>query len=1557
MFDPYVRYSSKDALKVPIGKRLTHVTFEETIRSFFNESLKWPVVDFDLTQVEWVSLFELLLLIQWIHRLENGNIDVRVFFPYDALLHGLDETEPGSLFEKSQLTPMHRRDRVKSFLLRLGVPKEIERVSRRHPVIFHKGQVAYPDPTTISFDDVRDPYDAKLLRVTPFMAEDDLNADRTLSNKQLRKLLKDHSCLDPVDSGMLADVVIEELASNALIHGLAAAGEHQCAWVSARLVKSSWRAMEEVPDWLARVYKALLGRSYIELAICDSGSGIYQRLRDHIPSWRSPLSASIKAVLDYAFDKFSSSVSAFRTELDSLPRGLFWVYDLVRQYGGLLLVRSGGYFMAYDFLNRNYKPRLLNINDERGCCTDVGGTAIQIVLPESKGLFITAPPVDLCPPLKEPDFFEVDPPDVEQVDLDEYAKGKAVELEKICQGRQEVPVIVSLADLDHKNLKDMYLMARMIRYVLYLENPNILWLLGPRDCNALKSINQFLVSGDKSTTSNCVLSEKLLEDAFRDISSHDRRICPMLLPSGNVLWLGADTSEAQNLNLLWNAGEVELSDFGDDAPNVLQMAKANPHLISTYVSKSRSSQINMALHFGLYDCVHSLVGILKEKTEHVIRATPGTMHSKGCYHLPYGKYSHHFLYLKPLLIQPSFVRRMARYLLTTWSLLRPRDDIDIIVGGTHSARKLILAISDELDAEGLTIDRYVDQIEDPAIDEKVQGKRALIVSDVVSSGSFASTLVRRLLHAGCDVKAICSICDLREDGAETISEIPIVSLFHFPVRRFPKPDRTPVYEVNPISLRPTILEDERDRSRVPSLVDTDQFIKWVSESQSLVPGHIVLGPTHYAYFVDTKQLLNRYAEEIFGIVVDDMEKQLKTKGFSTQYPAFLVTADRSNAELFFPELVRKRFPKVSCMQVDRIRPSKAGIWQLDRLDRDFVPVEDIEGSAVLIWDDGSNTGGTLMQLLEVVSEFQPKFILAYCLINRLPLTRSLFLSRIGRIGQNSDVKIRFVANVPAANFVRSDCPICNRYRPRLPPIKEIKDYWNNEEKLAQEYKWSHICAPRVAESVRGILESRVLCNIDEFLSEVFRVRCILGNFENQIGVIQDERQELSQLLNDDMALAATCFVLNREPRLLSSVVDYQIPSFHDDLTQAILRRTQGRSCDDIIGKQDILHFISVTSPDFVCDYFSDFVKGLICSRQQCVIFVSMVLTREDLSIVIDLLQKLSLEIDRISKEYAFMPFLRGLCDACKLWYQTEKETSFRHELYRAISDLQILFRPRHEGAAEYRRLLDRIIDYIQLIQKSAQDSHYEDLFTIIYNDWRELVERVITEQLVPAIYAMKDILEFELTSRNKRYYLSANEGLRYDCLMLQRWLSELKETDIPKLIIEECGEKIKKTIKRLVTYLFDIQKSQLAILVNGIPVDVFEHLRNTFITNSPWIDKAGITQELDQCEDYIPGFMTRRMFKRILDEIFMNIKRHNFSINEDADLSKLKHTGGTIAGKIKTEESKIEILIRSNGSREYDGSVGFGIRRIRDICKAFNAEYRIDKSKSWVENRIILQRW
>ncbi len=1544
--------------KIDLGKSLTTTNFEKILSKEFVKSFNYERVIFDLGRIEWIALPELLLLTKWLNDISNNNSQVEILFPAPYFLDGIDESKKEINEETPILKPMNRRKRVLSFLERLGFYKEIIRITNNTADIF--GSKENSDETIKEFSNINDPFEATILPISSFSDRNDLDYQKELSNIELKTLLTEYSVLDYVDSGVLSDVLIEELITNAINYGEKVGPNKNslCTWISSRLVKSASTALKEYPQWLRSTYKSLIGKHFLEIVLCDSGIGVYEQLKNFAHHTIKANLTSVKSILDYAFDKYSSSSNRLRTEQAQLPRGLFWVYDIVRQYGGVLTIRSNGFYMGYDFLNSRKDPKLLNLWDSGGKCQNVNGTLIQILLPE-----VTVKPLNINTTFSnlnkyEPITIVIEPPSSQKPIID-FVKKIANEIEILCHGANEIICFVDCTALDVTNENHRRIFIYLTRYILYFQNPQLFWIIGPSKFDTLTELNNLITSKDKTISDN---NSKIFNIFYENIKDYDKRVIPISFPDGSIDWLGTTKNEKKVLNYLWGALSITYNEIDVEEEIVIRLAKTNPNLLQLKGTVHPESQWILTFQFDIIFILNSIRNSISNSASSIIHHTSGVINRYDCYHLPHGSYSNYYIYLKPIFVKPNTIRQLARYLI--YILVESQKKIgmrvDTILGGTHSAKRLIHMIAEELSAEALTIDRYIDQINEPSIEPIVANKKLIVVTDVISTGSFVTKIVEKLKQYSAEIVAICSICDLRKSSVGVISGIKIVSLFKKSVDKIDQPNGKKVYEINPISLRPTLLEEERKRNEVGNLIESDEFIDLVNNSKALVPAHCILGPTHYAYFIDTYELLKAHSHTLFKILLDDIKKQLVFFNLDPKSSLkILVTAEGSNAELFFPDLIIKEYPHLTWIKVDRIRLSKEGAWQLDRLDPTIDPVDLIDDSVVLVWDDGSNTGSTMMQLLEIISEYNPRVILAYCLINRLPNNKSLFFKKIRSLGHPKNSKpgqmyLKFVATLPIGTYVHSNCPICNYEKIEIPPIREIEQYWKEIKNRNFPYRWNHLSSGEIKDRANGYLKKLNVGDVDEFKKKLFTIRYSLGNFENTIGTTKNERKELLSFFYDYNSIIALCFIFNWEPYLLDSVVNFQMPKFKDLMMENIIYILKKDGGNIRHSQKIFIEFIAKTDANIIIENLALFIKYIFISKEYCNVFFSLILYPNDYTKSQNILNKFLTVMEYVPQSNIKI-YMRGLCNSCLSWLRIKQLEKKNDSLFSSILTLKAFYkelgRP-HEASQDSSAPLNRIINMLEIFRKHKR-SPSNEYFDSIYRDWRDYTVSAISD-IVPLIKGAKSIFSIELPTHLKRYLLYDNSELIRDYLLLQKTLLQIRESEYKDRILEHEAENILRVSKRMYNWLFLPTSSQIAKALKKIPVYIIKHL-NQRIASHQWIKGNKISCKIyNPLETEVHGFMSSRVFKKIIDGVLQNIMKHNFKIGTT---NFIKNKKNEIIINIGFKNENIIIMIKSNGPYSYNKAPSHGIRNIEEKCNAFHGSFRIYNENTWVKNEIILKRF
>jgi len=276
--------------------------------------------------------------------------------------------------------------------------------------------------------------------------------------RNIQTLLKQYACYSPFESKILSNVITQELFINSLQHAdydqarvkLLA----ECYMTTA--LANSWQnpnSRNFIPSFTEEKYtetldfykdkelirqqidatlkkngtstvkssreanlveydKHFLNRSYLEFSFLDFGIGIPASLRERFRGdmGKNPRKEQLSPgfalanedarILEYAFlmDTSRNPLDTSISHYELVPRGLYFLIDMIRRYKGMLIVRSGQGKIIYDFSNRIYLERTGNnvrttlqsvykLSEAiRHISTPIAhfpGTLVTIVLPEN----------------------------------------------------------------------------------------------------------------------------------------------------------------------------------------------------------------------------------------------------------------------------------------------------------------------------------------------------------------------------------------------------------------------------------------------------------------------------------------------------------------------------------------------------------------------------------------------------------------------------------------------------------------------------------------------------------------------------------------------------------------------------------------------------------------------------------------------------------------------------------------------------------------------------------------------------------------------------------------------------------------------------------------------------------------------------------------------------------------------------------------------------------------------------------------------------------------------
>jgi len=397
-----------DDYPIFFGEKLTSRSFEEILLTHWDKSLQvLGRVIFVLEEIQWASLPEVLMLTMWALYLRKLKKRVVVCLPFCGHFGDTDDSEYYLL----------RRKAVCSFLSRWQFSMRLDE--------YHI-EVCGTDQPFVSWTERDDPHYCKVLPIKPITKE---NLD-DISNLKLEtsvyQILNEHSCLSPFESRAFTDIIFHEISKNIFDHAFTS--EQISGLISIGMIKKNIWLKDEYGDWDSFYFQELGEKSYLQVVMGDHGRGIYNTLLETYKNDENLNKSRYYIngvrcddepyILRYSLEKLSSRYTQKSKLLfGDIPRGLAWVYDVIREYKGFLSIRSGSSRIGLSFLP-NHKGKFQFRKD----LANFGGTIIQIILPEHK-------PSEILSFQLSPEPFPGEQPNLHLLHITEYWDGRDSTLE------------------------------------------------------------------------------------------------------------------------------------------------------------------------------------------------------------------------------------------------------------------------------------------------------------------------------------------------------------------------------------------------------------------------------------------------------------------------------------------------------------------------------------------------------------------------------------------------------------------------------------------------------------------------------------------------------------------------------------------------------------------------------------------------------------------------------------------------------------------------------------------------------------------------------------------------------------------------------------------------------------------------------------------------------------------------------------------------------------------------------------------------------------------------
>lgn len=1132
------RIESSD-LQIFFGKKLTSKPFEEILLNNWEISnqAKGRII-FVLEEVEWASLAEVVLLSMWSISLRNSQKKVVVCLPFCGIISESDDSQEN----------LNRRKAVCSFLSRWQFPKRLDEYGVE---IYGTEQPYY------SWTEKEDPNYCRVLPLRMFKREEDISNLKL--DSLVYQILKEHSCLDPFESRAFSDIIFSEIASNIFEH--ASEDKKLPGIISIGMIKSNKWSNEEYGAWDLFYYKNLgENKSFLQIVIGDHGRGIYDTLfdvyrnDDHLNKnkyYRNGLKCLCEPfVIRYSLEKLSSCrTQQSRLRFSDIPRGLSWVYDIVREYNGFLSIRSGSTRMGISFLP-SHNGR---VEFDKESLADFGGTIIQIILPayNPKELLTFHLPSEPFPG-KQPNLHFLSIADywIGREDTSINYDALLEELDRTIRPLDENDLVF----IDFSGITwDKDTLTEFLMKIMFLQgDPLIIGI------NVKLSPSGLLLE-----------SEKVLLSEHSPIRKADIRIIPFIdIRGGTYFFCRKEKYERDLLLELSEIGATDLNmlESGFNSEKVARFIKKNRHII-------RRVGDRLQIRPSLFSLPELLSGAWQKEIKGALDHPPENltiMHS-GSFHLSSGKYATKYLQLGHLFQIRNWTQKLSYALLTKIFLeIRPLN-IDYIFGCTASASPLIESIAKGLsldsDEDCLCIETYLDSLDHPDLGDIPESRHVLIVTDVISTGGLINRMAEAVILKNALPVAIVAIVDTREKYQAEIEvsgvKIAVYALHHEYIQKTNQPikidkngqvsytvEKDEIIEIDPLTASPSYY-----KRVIPSVImeSNEFFSKYIEKSYAIINRHVYTGIHHFCFFVDTKQIFSDedIRSELVKKIVGSIKKDI---GLKIPETLTILYPWGSNASEATPSLVSRireelNIERISVRNIFRSR-SKQG-WRFGSPDRSYESI--IKNKTVIIWDDGSNSGDTLAQLIDYASSFKPKSVLVYILISRFEPFYRKFFQNIKKYEGSRSIRITFVTCLDLPTYKRNNCPVCRKLdciememKQSFADLAPVRQHLNREKSRLE-----HIRLKRIRDEINNdkyLTMSELSESSESFRHEIanlISIREIVAKLESLIPTEDDRnllRTEISSI--DNLRMLAR--ILRDEPEIWDKITR-QCPDIADSI--------------------------------------------------------------------------------------------------------------------------------------------------------------------------------------------------------------------------------------------------------------------------------------------------------------------------------------------------------------------------------------------------------------------------
>ncbi len=745
-------------------------------------------------------------------------------------------------------------------------------------------------------------------------------------------------------------------------------------------------------------------QNVIQFSFIDFGKGIVSTLTNsYISDNKKPalFGHNDSEILAYAFRHDSSRHGIFQRNTNRnvfIPRGLFDVLSIVKMYKGMLYARSAFGKLLFDFSDNKDFDQAITVYPTSDHYFP--GTLISVYIPTEN-----RPEKHQATSIKPViDYEKSRPTEIRYLNLfqiiNEVRKNKKDIYSDLIEGiRRKLP--------RDKKSYTIFFSFRGFQYDPRLAKKALFFLLSDYDINL--RCNIVIVHPPE---------KEIVEEIHREIAdlslvekTYKIHPLPLIyfsehLDDLKVVWLGIfQQDDISKLNdLLSGQFSLAISDFlepGNVVGNINYFDEKG-NLKSHFPERSQFIEYYRT---GYKELDEEEIRKLLEKNHCLTKPGEYLYLCHGNY------YQKEFIEIIHLLNNAADRDFACEILFRNFQEAFIKTNEFKFIGITSSSHKII----DSFIRQGfispdsaIFLNNYYSFDSDSSFNSIQAGTSYCLVCDVISTGFLARRLRDKLIEADALLKGILVLVNTIDESFENSKEFlnefetTLVSLLKYPITKFRRnsPTVQKYLKTNaPVRINPftnlSVTLNVSDTISQSILVSTDYFLENIDDD-AIKMGFLYFNDVIHPYFFDTRKIIEQIDQNFLKHIFEKI--RLNENNLNVFYPResgiqFLDFVGLSN-EIF-------KNHSVSYYQLERFRTPEG--WRFPHATDYFATLN--KSKTILILDDGSCTGDSILQMIDEIAFSEAKNIILLCLVGRISDHKREFFSRISEIRGPNDKKI------------------------------------------------------------------------------------------------------------------------------------------------------------------------------------------------------------------------------------------------------------------------------------------------------------------------------------------------------------------------------------------------------------------------------------------------------------------------------------------------------------------------------------------------------------------------